>query len=137
MEKSIQLDHEVKLVRAFFLPQRQERYLDLLSGLHRRKSITDQLAHFKHVDTRWAFAVPKDLLRAADVALFLNAKGAPDTCYVISEDDDLDGKEISLAKALAAIIGRGIGTFLSCLPGKLAYFEDEDDRWILQRSGKA
>jgi hypothetical protein len=60
-------------------------------------------------------------------------KGAPDTCYVISEDDDLDGKEMPLAEALKTIIGRGIGTFLSCVPGRLAYFEDEECRWILER----
>lgn len=137
MGKSIQLDHEEKLVRAFFLPQRQERYLDLLSRPHRRKSVTEQRAHFKHVDLRWAAAVPNDLHRAADVARFLKAKGAPDTCYAISEDDDLDAKEISLLKALKAIFGQGIGTFLSCLPGRLAYFEDEDERWILERSAKA
>lgn len=137
MEKSAQRDHEEKLVRAFFLPQRQERYLDLLSRPHRRKSVTTQLAHFKHIDTRCAFEVPKDLHRAADVARFLKAKGAPDICYAVSEDDDIDGKEISLVEALKAIFGRGIGTFLSCLPGKLAYFEDEDDRWILERKAKA
>src|SRR5260370_1097774 len=45
-------------------------------------------------------------------------------------------KEVSLAEALKTIFGRGIGTFLSCLPGRLAYFEDEEDRWILERKAK-
>jgi hypothetical protein len=54
-------------------------------------------------------------------------------CYVLSEDGALDGKELLLADALGQILGRGMGTFLSCIPGKLAYFEDEDGRWILER----
>jgi hypothetical protein len=41
--------------------------------------------------------------------------------------------EIDLTHALETVIGRGMGTFLSCIPGKLAYFEDEDCRWILER----
>jgi hypothetical protein len=38
-----------------------------------------------------------------------------------------------LADALRKIVGNGMGTFLSCVPGRLAYFEDEDGRWILER----
>jgi hypothetical protein len=125
--------HEAQLVRAFLLPQRQERYLELLSKPHRRSDVTGQLAHFKHIDMRWAVAIPKNAHDDAHILLLLRARGAPDTCYAISEDEDLDGKEAPLAEALRTIFGRGIGTFLSCLPGKLAYFEDEEDRWILER----
>jgi hypothetical protein len=63
----------------------------------------------------------------------LKSKGAPDTCLALSEDDDLNGNELSLADALQTIVGREIGAFLSCLPGKLACFEDEEERWILER----
>jgi len=125
--------HETQLVRAFLLPQRQERYLELLSKPHRRRDVTDQLAHFKHIDMQWVVALPKNVHDAAHVLPLLKAKGAPDTCYAISEEEDLDGKVVSLAEALSTIYGRGIGTFLSCLPGRLAYFEDEECRWILER----
>jgi hypothetical protein len=56
-------------------------------------------------------------------------------CWVISEEGDLDGKELLLSKVMQEILGRGMGTFLSCLPGRLAYFESEDGRWILERKG--
>ncbi len=125
--------HETQLVRAFLLPQRQERYLELLSKPHRRRAVTDRLAHFKHIDMRWTAALPKNAHRAADIVLLLKDKGAPDSCYAISEDDDLDGNEIPLAEALRTIFGRGIGCFLSCIPGRLAYFEDAEERWILER----
>jgi hypothetical protein len=125
--------HETQLVRAFLLPQRQERYLELLSKPHRRRDVTDQLAHFKHIDMRWVVALPKNAPDAAHVLPRLKAKGAPDTCHAISEEEDLDGKEVSLAEVLKTIFGRGIGSFLSCLPGTLTYFEDEECRWILER----
>ncbi|MGA2348155.1 MAG: hypothetical protein ABSF93_19245 [Candidatus Sulfotelmatobacter sp.] len=38
-----------------------------------------------------------------------------------------------LVEALKKIVGYQMGTFLTCVPGKLAYFEDEEDRWILER----
>jgi len=34
---------------------------------------------------------------------------------------------------LETVIGRDMGSLLSRIPGKLAYFEDEDCRWILER----
>jgi len=40
---------------------------------------------------------------------------------------------MELAVALKEVVGRQMGTFLSCIPGKLAYFEDEDVRYILER----
>ena len=63
---------------------------------------------------------------------YLSSK-RPEVCYAVSEDDELDGKEIDLTHALETVIDRGMGTLLSCIPVKLAYFEDADCRWILER----
>ncbi len=95
-----------------------------------------QIAHFKHLDMRWAVAIPNNLQHADKILKLLKSKGSPDTCYVISEDSDIDGKEFPLSEVLKTVVGHGMGTFLSCLPGKLAYFEDEDQRWILERKAK-
>jgi hypothetical protein len=40
---------------------------------------------------------------------------------------------LGLEIALKETVGRQMGTFISCIPGKLAYFEDEDGRYILER----
>jgi hypothetical protein len=63
----------------------------------------------------------------------LVGKGAGIKCWVISENADLDGSEIDLEIALKETVGRQMGTFISCIPGKLDYFEDEDGRYILER----
>jgi len=40
-----------------------------------------------------------------------------------------------LAEAVEKVLGMGMGTFISCIPGKLAYFEgeDENERLLLER----
>ncbi len=134
---SEQTDHEEALIRAFILPVRQNRYLELLSNPKRRKDVTKTLAHFKHLDMRFVTAIPSTHLLAAGIISLLRSRGAGETCYAISEDSKLDGKHMSLEHAFSAIFGRGIGTFLSCIKGNLAYFEDEDQNWILERKGKS
>ena len=126
-------DHERALVSSFIIPERQSRYLELLEKPKRRKDITRSLAHFKHLDPRYIVPIAPREQHVPEILRLLKTKGAPENCYALSEDDELDGKEVSLADALKEIVGRGIGTFLSCVPGKLAYFEDEECRWILER----
>jgi hypothetical protein len=55
----------------------------------------------------------------------------------MSSGDELDGKEMDLAKALKDIIGSGVGAVVSCLPGRLAYFESEEknERYVCHREG--
>ena len=63
----------------------------------------------------------------------LRAMGAPDTCHVIGGEHD--GKDMELLTALKQIVGYGTGTVLSCIPGKLAYFEGEvRERFLLVRT---
>jgi hypothetical protein len=133
---SEQAEHERQLIRAFILPERQDRYLELLAKPKRRRDITDALAHFKHLDMTYAAQIPGPQRRASGILELLKSKGAPETCYALSEDSELDGKEILLTDALTSIVGCGMGTFLSCVRGKLAYFEDEDQRWILERKNE-
>jgi hypothetical protein len=53
----------------------------------------------------------------------------------MSASSDLDGQETDLRPALKEIVGWYDGTFLSCLPGRLGYFEGEEpnERYILER----
>ena len=126
-------EHERGLMLSFIPPDRRNRYLELISKPKRRKDIVESLAHFKHLDLRYVVPIPGNQSGPSGIIELLKSRGAPETCFALSEDSELDGKEISLADALASIVGRGMGTFLSCIPGKLAYFEDEDQRWILER----
>ncbi len=55
--------------------------------------------------------------------------GALEDVWVISDDSTFDSQECDLTH----IWGRGIGSILSCVPGKLAYFEGEEVTRLLER----
>ncbi len=58
--------------------------------------------------------------------------GAPESCHFIGGEHD--GEDVELLSALKEVVGYGTGTVLSCVPGKLAYFEGEiRERFLLVR----
>jgi hypothetical protein len=126
------MNHEEALVKAFFEPSKRERYLEMLANPKKRKKFLRELPHFKSLDPRRCFTLPKGVHTAKEIAAFLNSKGAPQSCRVISENPQLDGREMLLLDALKEVVGYQMGTLISCVPGSLAYFEDEEDRFILE-----
>jgi hypothetical protein len=127
------MDHEEAVIRAFTLPTKQERYLEFLTSANKRAKFIAELAHFKHLNPKFACSVPGSQTNPASLQKLLVAKGAGPKCLVISENRELDGHEMDLESALKGTIGYQMSTFISCVPGKLAYFEDEKGRFILQR----
>jgi hypothetical protein len=113
------------------------RFRESLVSPKRRKKLRRQLPHFDHLDDRFATLVPTREQTSAILGARLRAKGAKDRCYLFSVDDDFDGREMALGDALAELVDRGSwsATFISCLPGRLAYFHDEipTDRYLLER----
>jgi hypothetical protein len=126
------MDHEKGLSK-FMVPSKQERYEGFLSTPRGRKKFIGELAHFGSLDPKSVVTIPSVQHKPLFVARLLVSRGATSRCWVISENPDLDGREMDLNEALIQTIGRGMGTFISCVPGRLAYFEDEDGRCILQR----
>ncbi len=88
------------------------------------------------LDPRFARRVePKVFQRLLPI---LQAKGAPKMCYMLSSDDNLDGRELPLDEALTIAIHDGIHVYLaSCVPGRLGFYVDSEwyeARWILERT---
>ena len=105
----------------------------LLASPKRRRDFLKELPHFKWLEPAYCKAIPPANHKPKDIAKILLAKGSGQNCWAISEATELDGRQLLLEEALEEIVGRELGTFLSCVPGKLAYFEDEEERWILER----
>ena len=119
--------HEQEVVRAFVLKDRRERCAFLLADHDRRQKFRDALAHFKWLDERFAQPIPpKTAHTAAELVALLRQKGAGRTVWVISEYAKIDGREMNLEAAMDEVWGRQCGTILSCIPGKLAFFKDEE-----------
>jgi len=130
--------HEEPLVRAFIDRAKREQYLSrLASRKTRRKFILKHFAHMRDLDQRYAHRLEPRDAHPETIYAELRRRGAPDDCYVLSSRSSLDGQELPLHDALDDVVGSSDGTFVSCVPGKLAYFEGEEpnERYILERSG--
>jgi len=137
-------EHEQAAIRAFVHRDKQERFLGFLANPKNRKKFTESLAHFRWFDRQYATPLPwkvdpklkpgeRHVQGIDDICRLLKSKGAGATCWVMSEDRELDARKLDLRTALEHINGRQIGTLLSCVPGKLAYFESEDEALLLVR----
>ena len=127
--------HEQAFVEGFVQRTRRERALLCLTNAKKRCKFVHEFAH------HGTYILVPECLRSIkpsqtnpdSIYAILRSLGAPDTCHVISEGS-FDGKEMELLTALKEIVGYGMGTVISCLPGRLGYFEGElRERYILQR----
>jgi hypothetical protein len=127
--------HEEAFVRAFIIPQKRARYLSQLASAKRRSLFLERLNHSLDYDPALAERVPSNHQDAATIEVMLRRRGAPDVCHVISSLHEWDGREMPLRAALDLIIGNCIGTVVSCVPGRLAYYESEDvgERYLLEK----
>ena len=129
------LEREIDILDTFVLPRRRERFVGFLRAPRRRRDFLSELYHFSDFDP--ACIVP--LAGACDSAPGLVAellrRGAPRTCYVVSVDARLDGITADLAGVIDRVFAKVDGTLVSCVPGRLAYYEGEapDNRFILER----
>lgn len=128
--------HEEATIRSFVVRHKQARYLGCVSNFKTRTRLTHALAHFRAIDPLCKFSIPPSRQNPREITRILTAKGAPGICYLISEHPDWDGREFSLPEALSRVVGSGLGTILSCIPGRLALIETEVDRAILEKSKK-
>ena len=127
-------EHEQAMVKAFIVARKQQRWLDFLAKPKRRNDILSTLPHLHDLDERFLLRVPAP--QSTSVILeMLQERGAPEQCYVVSESAELDARTLPLREALGLIVGMSMGTLVSCIPGRLGYFEGEDPgaRFILER----
>jgi hypothetical protein len=127
------VQHELALIAAFVSRSKRDRYREFLSDPKLRHKFTSRLAHFADFDPKYRLPFPSNKLFVNNIASELQKRHSPRTVFAISEDPTLDQSEIPLLDALDRVVGRGMGTILSCIPGRLAFVETEDERFILER----
>jgi hypothetical protein len=129
---------EEALFEAFVVSNKRQRYLGLLATKRGRDKIRAALDHFDDLDPRFCKQVASSDQSLRGVLRILRGLGAPSQCYVMSSHSELDGREMDLAEALAEVIGRSSGTLISCVSGRLAYFEGEEPkrRFICHRESQ-
>lgn len=128
--------HEEGFVKSFIVPEKQERYLSLLKNKKGRLKIRFGFNHRNDLNMKYATIIPRSLQSVDKVEELLKEKGALASCYVLSSNPNTNEESMPLHDALEATIGKGMGTMISCIPGKLAYFELEDvgEKYLLIKS---
>jgi len=128
------------IIKSFFAKRIQDRVLFELSFTKKRKDALSRLCHTYKTTLKEEYmtAIEKPNSDPIEIAALLKKNGAGDTCYVVSWNEEIDGKELSLLTALEKAVGYGMPTIIACIPNKLAYFEAEQEvlpspRFILQR----
>jgi len=126
--------HEQAFVENFIDSRRRDRFLAALANPKKRDIFKRELHHPKpgFLLTRYVEQINLSQHYTRFIAPQLRKMGAPDQCWVFG--NYIDGQPMSLDQALDALIGMRSGTIISCLPGKLVFFENEDDRVILRKS---
>ena len=108
--------HEEAIIRAFITSRRRTRWLESLASEKRRGRMLDRLNHCRDLDERYATLLPSN----ANVVELLRSRGAPATCYVLSNTNAIDGQVLALEDAVSATELGGWGTIISCIPERLA-----------------
>ena len=112
---------------AFLSKDARARARELLWSA-RRSKWTGRLPHWVEFDTGTALAIEASSHTAESIERLLRKAGAKDHCWLVSENSDLDGNSLPLREALDRVVGQGFATVISCLPGRLGYYEGEGPR---------
>jgi len=126
-------DIEEAILRAFIRPERADQYVTQLKKKQRREKLRFDLDNLFDLDGRWIRSLSREDDNPRALYAFLRKLGAPESCYVMSAYSEYDGAYLALLEVLNAVHATGMGTIVSCVPDKLAYYEGEDRRFILQR----
>lgn len=128
------MEHELLLIKNFVIKERQERYLNLIATEKGRKKFRTYIAHFKDLNSKYCIPITS-FNSYSELHDSLKSSGAPDICYVIAENSKYDMNALPIMDAARQLFSSGMAYFLSCIPGKLAYYEGEDanQRFILKR----
>lgn len=115
------------IVKTFFEKRIQDRVLFELCSSKKRKDALSRLCHnYKQtLNENYMIEIPKPNFSYLDIDALLKKNGASVNCYIISWNEDMDGKELPLTIALEKEVGSGMPTLISCIPNKLLYFEAE------------
>ena len=128
---------EAAMFRAFLETGQARRFIALQKVKRGRDKILRYLPHNMYFIGECCVYLVSNQQSASEIAKNLRGRGAGESCYVMSDDPDMDGRVVPLKQALGSIVGFGYGTLLSCIPGRLAYYEGESlkDRHLLVRAG--
>lgn len=121
-------------VQQYVQPERQERYLALLSSAKRREDgLWDLLHDGRHLQ-RWQFRAV-DGLGQNEVADLLQSKASEEDGWLFAAGDERDGRQVPLQWALMQYFGRSRDVLLFFANASMGYYENhEGERYVFGAS---
>lgn len=104
-------ERETELMRTSAVASKRDRYVELLGTRKGREKVRLSLDHFGDLSPERCARIGAGDQTPATIASLLRGLGAPATCYILSSNEGLDGREMLLGDALEAIVGTGSGSF--------------------------
>lgn len=117
-------DLEIRVIKRFVHKAKQDRYIHFVSLPKNRDKFISDLPHFNFF--RWELF---DTVKGNEEQAILQAlrkNGVADkTCYIISENTDIDTQTLDTKEAISQTVGYGMGTILVFGDADMIYFESE------------
>jgi len=130
------VDLEIAVIETFVVKAKRDRYIQFVSSSKNRHKFIFELAHF--IDFKWELLLPVTGIEKDVIFDTLNKNSLPDkTCYVISENTDIDKSTIDIKKAIQDVVGYNMGTILVFGNADIIFYEGESakTRFISKFSG--
>lgn len=121
-------NHEEQIIKSFIVKRLQDRVLFELSTKKYRDKLHSRLTNYFETTVEKRYIRKIDFIKIPEIIQLLKREGAPSICYVLSYDQEYDGKHYKLNDALEELIFNGMPYIISCIPGKLAYFKGEHEQ---------
>ena len=115
---------EETFVNTFVHKAKRERYIALLSNPKKWKKILEVLNHNFDFDEALATVVGCHQIQIL-LSRLEELLSSDEACYLISDDDEIDGKTFPFSQAFALARASNWGTILDCIAGELALYWDE------------
>ena len=133
-------EQEITFIQSFVRRERRDRArFELLSEKKRGRFLSRLCHQYGDIlDTRYLERIPQPNSDCTTILELMRQEGASTICYAISSNSELDGETLQRSEALEKAVEFGLPTILICTPGKLAYFEAEQEagpppRYLLKR----
>lgn len=120
-------EYEEKIVRTFFVKRLQARVMFELSCSQKRRDALGRLCHESEetLINKYMMEIPKPNSDYLEIVSLLKRYGADKLSYCISLNNNIDGKYLPITVTLENAVNFGLASLISCIPNKLAYFQEE------------
>ena len=118
------VDLEIMVIENFVVKAKRNKYIQFVSSPKNRHKFISDLAHFRNF--KWELFLPVTGIEENVIFDTLRKNSLPDkTCYIISENTDIDKSTVDIKKAIQDVVGYNMGTILVFGNADIIFYEGE------------